>query len=71
MKQREMREEKDIREGGVFGGFCAWNAFELTCSSCGRVEVEPWNVTRSVRVSGSARRERETQKVTGRERKER
>jgi hypothetical protein len=32
------------------------------------VEVESWNVARLVRVSQSARRERETQKVAGSER---
>jgi hypothetical protein len=64
MKQRQVREGKDVQEAGVVSGFCARNAFKLTSSSCGRDEVamERYPIGR---VSENTRRERETQKVAG------
>jgi hypothetical protein len=58
MKQRQVREGKDVQEAGVFSGFCARNAFKLTSSSCGRDEV-------AMERYPIGRRERETQKVAG------
>jgi hypothetical protein len=57
MRQKAEREGNDVREGSVCSQVLCLEGVRVNCAG---VEVESWDVTRLIRVSESARRERET-----------